>query len=75
MASVLAFYSDNPSSNSAEAYSFSAKFVIKKNENKQIEAGVGPFKKYQICGFKLKISGFRSIGRDQQILALNISPK
>ena len=41
MASVLAFYSDNPSSNSAEAYSFSAKFVIKKNENKQIEAGVG----------------------------------
>ena len=27
----------------AEAYSFSVKFVFEKNENKQKEAGVGPF--------------------------------
>ena len=30
-------------SNPAEAYSFSVKFVFEKNENKQKEAGVGPF--------------------------------
>ena len=41
--SVLAFYSDDPSSNLAEAYSFSLKFVFEKNENKQNEVGVGPF--------------------------------
>ena len=41
---VLAFYSDNPSSNPAEAYSFlSVKFVFEKKENKQKEAGDGPF--------------------------------
>ena len=40
--SVLAFYSDDPISNPAEAYSFSVKFVLQKNENKQKEAGVGP---------------------------------
>ena len=44
MVSVLAFYSDDPSSNSAEVYSFSVKFVFEKNENKQKEARVGPFK-------------------------------
>ena len=44
--SVLAFYSDNPSLNSSEAYSFSVKFVFEKNENKQKEARVGTFKKY-----------------------------
>ena len=44
--SMLAFYSNNPSSNPADAYSFSVKFVFEKNENKQNEAGVGPFKKY-----------------------------
>ena len=37
--SVLAFLSDNPSSNPAEAYSFSLKFVLGKNENKQKEPG------------------------------------
>ena len=37
---VLGVYSDDPSSNPAEAYSFSVKFVF---ENKQKEAGVGPF--------------------------------
>ena len=41
--SVLAFYSNNPSSNPADVYSFSVKFVFEKNENIQKEAGVGPF--------------------------------
>ena len=43
--SVLAFYSDDPSSNPAETCSFSVKFVFEKNENKQKGAGVGPFQK------------------------------
>ena len=42
--SVLAFYFDDPSSNPADAYSFSVKSVYEKNGNKQKEAGVGPFK-------------------------------
>ena len=43
--SVFSFYSDDQSLIPAEAYSlFSEKFVFKKNENKQREAGVGPFK-------------------------------
>jgi len=33
--SVLAFYSDDPSSNPAEVYNFSVKIFIEKNENKQ----------------------------------------
>ena len=33
--SVLAFYSDNPSLNPAEAYSFSVKIVFEKTKNKQ----------------------------------------
>ena len=37
MVSVLAFCSYNPSSNLADTYSFSVKFVFEKNENKQIE--------------------------------------
>ena len=43
LVSVLTFYSDNPSLNPTEAYSFSVKFVFEKNENEQKEAGVGPF--------------------------------
>ena len=39
---VLAFYSDDPSSNPADAYSFSVKVVFETNKNKQNEAGVGP---------------------------------
>ena len=31
--SVLAFYTNNTSSNPAETYSFSVKFVFEKNEN------------------------------------------
>ena len=43
--SVLAFYSDDPSPNPVVAYNFFCiKFVFEKNENKQKEAGVGPFK-------------------------------
>ena len=38
MFSVLAFYSNDPSSNPAVAYSFYVKFVLEKNENKQKEA-------------------------------------
>ena len=43
MVSMLAFYSDNLSSNPADAYSFSVEFVFEKNENKQKEAGDGTF--------------------------------
>ena len=46
MASTLAFSSDNPSSNPADTNSFSVKFVFEKNENKQKEAKIGPFKKF-----------------------------
>ena len=34
MVIVLSFNSDDPSSNSAEVYSFSAKMLFEKNENK-----------------------------------------
>ena len=40
--SMLVFYSDDPSLNPAEAYSFSEILCLKKKENKQKEAGVGP---------------------------------
>ena len=43
MVSVLAFYSEDPSSIPAEAYFLFVKFVFEKNKNKQKEAGVGPF--------------------------------
>ena len=33
--SVLAFYSDDPSSKPSKVYSFLIKFVLEKNENKQ----------------------------------------
>ena len=39
--SVLALYSDNSSSNPAEAYSFFRKFMFGKNENKQKDAPFG----------------------------------
>ena len=45
MVSELAFYSDDPSSNPADAKSFSVKFVFEKNENKQKETGEVPFLK------------------------------
>ena len=40
--SVLAFYSDDPSSIPAEVYNIFCKIVVEKNENKQKEAGFGP---------------------------------
>ena len=43
----LAFYSDNSSSNPADAYSFSAKFVFEKNE-KNKKTGLAHLKK-QFC--------------------------
>ena len=45
LVSVLAFFSYNPSSNPAEAFSLFRKICIKKNENKRKEARVGPFLK------------------------------
>ena len=45
---MLAFYSHDPSSNPVETYVFSVEFVSDKNENKQKEAGVGPFFKKHI---------------------------
>ena len=41
--SVLAFYSDDPSLIPVEVYNFFCKNIVEKNENKQKEAGVGPF--------------------------------
>ena len=43
MVSVLAFYSNDPSLIPAEVYNFFCKIVVEKNENKQKEAGIGPF--------------------------------
>ena len=43
--SVLAFYSDDPSSNPAEVYNFSVKLLLKRTKINKKEAVVGPFKK------------------------------
>ena len=45
MVSVLAFFSDEPSSNPNEVHNFSVKIDAEKNENKPKEAGIGPFLK------------------------------
>ena len=42
MVSVLAFYSDNQSSNPAEVSNFSVAIVVEKDINKQNEVGDGP---------------------------------
>ena len=42
MVSMLAFYSNDPSSNPAEVYSFFFKFVLEKNKDKQKRGRVGP---------------------------------
>ena len=44
MVSILALYSDDPSWNSAEASSFSVKFVFEKNVNTQKEVGLAHLK-------------------------------
>ena len=41
--SVLAFYPDDPSSNTAVAYSLICNICVDKNENKQKEAGIAQF--------------------------------
>ena len=41
--SVLAFYSDDPSSNPAEIYNFSVKLLLKRTKINKKEAEVGPF--------------------------------
>ena len=46
--SVLAFYSDGPSSNPAEVYNFSVKLLFKRTKINKKEAGVGPFLKKKI---------------------------
>ena len=43
--SALVFYSDDPSSNHADVYFFSVKFVFEKSKNKQKEEGIGSFLK------------------------------
>ena len=43
--SVLAFSSDDPSSNPAEVYNFSVKLLLKRTKLNKKEAGVGPFLK------------------------------
>ena len=42
--SVLALYSDDPSSNPAEACCLAVNYNFEKNENKEKEAGVDPLK-------------------------------
>ena len=44
---MFAFFSEDPSSNTAEVFSFSCK-MFEKNENKQKEAGVCPLKIFSI---------------------------
>ena len=63
--SVLALYSDDPSSNPADVYSYSVKFVFEKNENKQKDAGVGPL-------FKTKT---RATVLDYALLKMSSHPK
>ena len=41
--SVLAFYSDDPSSNPAKVYKFSVKLLLKRTKINKKEAGVDPF--------------------------------
>ena len=51
--SVLAFNSDSPSSNHADAYSFSVKFAFEKTKNKQKSGSGCPFLKKTCIGRKL----------------------
>ena len=45
MVSVLAFYSDNPSSNPAEVYNFSVKLLLKRTKINKKRPGLAHFKK------------------------------
>ena len=44
--SMLAFYNDDPNSNPVKAYTFLYNLCLKRYENKQKEARVGPFKNF-----------------------------
>ena len=55
VASVLTFYCDYQSSNTAESFSLSVQSVFEKDKNKQKEAGDGLFKK----SIKLSVVGSR----------------
>ena len=71
--SVLAFYSDDPSSNHAEAYSFFCNIVFEKNKNKQKRGrGWSTFlKKYlygQLANLGVQVNKhFSVIGVDKRI--------
>ena len=54
--SVLAFYSDDPSSNPAEVYNFSVKFLLKRMKINKTEAGVGPFLKKEWTRSRQKLT-------------------
>ena len=56
MVSVLAFYSDDPSSNPAEVYNFSVKLLLKRTKINGKGAGVGPFFKNIIISGKLTLT-------------------
>ena len=46
MVSILAFYSDDPSSNSAKVYNFYVNLLLKRKKINKKGAEVGPSKKY-----------------------------
>ena len=48
MVSVLAFYSDDPSSIPAEVYNFSVKLLLKRTKINKKRPGLAQFKKKQI---------------------------
>ena len=50
--SVLAFYSDDASSNPAEVYNFSVKLLLKRIKINKKEDGVGPFLESPFARFK-----------------------
>ena len=55
MVSMLAFYSDDPSSNPADVYNFSVKFVFEKNENIQKEVGLAHLKSSLLIQLRLNL--------------------
>ena len=52
--SVLAFNSDSPSSNHADAYSFSVNFAFEKTKNKQKSGSGCPFFLKNVCRSKVR---------------------
>ena len=56
--SVLAIYSNDPSTNPAEAYSCFCFIVFEKNENIHKEAGVGPLEKHLMAKYVVAVEIF-----------------